>query len=213
MAWLTRPLSRRWIEIQAHRGNPMTHTKHDMAKRWIILRTSGRCTLPLAASLKRDGYDVWTPVHVRRVRLPRHNVRRVIMEPLLKGFVFAASGQMGELALLSHTLSRHAKFSVVREFGEIAEVADRQLDGLRWIEGRVNVAAKKTEQAIPIGVEVKVGSGLFGGMTGVVRRSKRGLTLVCFNDRYSAEIPTSLLKIDGAYGLESAIGGIAALAA
>lgn len=172
---------------------------------WLILRVASRHTMSLAKSLSQDGYDVWTPIQVQRVRVPRVNARRIVTEPLLKGFVFARCAHKADLARMSHVPGRYASFTVVQEFGEIAEIRDHELDGLRWIEGRVNVTAKKTDRTIPEGVKVKVGSGLFGGMTGVVRRSKRGLTLVCFNDRYSAEIPTSLLATDGSYALSTAL--------
>jgi transcription antitermination factor NusG len=180
---------------------------------WCILRCGDAKTLNLAASLDAEGFSVWVPIEIRRVRVPRMNARVIVREPLLKGFIFADYGQRHDLLRLSERPGRHAGFSVIREFGKVAPVDDDKLDGLRWIEGRVNVAAKKTERSIPDGVTVRVSSGIFSGMTGVVRRSKRGLTLVCFNDRYSAEIPTSLLQTNAVDRFQSATGGPAALAA
>lgn len=177
---------------------------------WCILRCSGRSTLTLADSLSREGFTTWAPVAVRRVRVPRMNARRIVTEPLMKEYVFADYERRHELLALSDRSRRHADFSVVRDpfkFGlidDVAKILDCALDGLRWIEARENVPTAKAERVIPEGVSVRVSSGLFSGMTGTVRRSKRGLTLVCFNDRYSAEIPTSLLSADDAYRLQAA---------
>jgi predicted RNA-binding protein associated with RNAse of E/G family len=184
------------------------------AGQWCILRTAARNTLGLAESLAAQNFEVWTPIETRRVRVPRMNARRIVKDALLKGFVFASHDQRYDLMEIAEERGRHARFSFIREANdEIARILDSELDGLRWIEARVNVSAKKIQHTIPEGVTVRVSTGLFSGMTGVVRRSKRGLTLVCFNDRYSAEIPTSLLEQSSSYRFQSATGGPAALAA
>lgn len=177
---------------------------------WCILRTAGRSTLPLAESLARSGFEVWTPRLSHRIRVPRCNVRRVVVEPLLKGFVFAAYRQRHDLCALANGRERHARFKIMTgESGAFSGICDRELEGLRWIEAKLNVATKAVQRTIPVGVTVRVSTGLFSGMTGVVKRSKRGLTMVCFNDRYATEIPTSILEEDVPSKTESAIRGLA----
>lgn len=181
---------------------------------WLILRTSGRTTLPLAQSLAASGFEVWTPVFTQRFRVPRANARRVVTSALLKGFVFGSYKHRHDLLEIANGRGCHARFSIMADdSGGVASIPDRELDGLRWIEAKTNVTAKKAHRTIPQGVAVRVSTGLFSGMVGVVRRCKRGITLVCFNDRYSVEIPTSLLEEDRAYRLQSATGGPVALAA
>lgn len=181
---------------------------------WCILRTSPSKTLRLAETLAADGFTTWAPLEVRRVRVPRMNARRIVKEALLKGFVFADYDQRHGLLAILEDRTRHDSYSFIHDAeGEVAKVQDRELDGLRWIEARSSVTAKVVQRTIPEGVNVRVSTGLFSGMTGVVRRSKRGTTLVCFNDRYSAEIPTSLLDEDVRHRFQSTAGGPAALAA
>jgi transcription antitermination factor NusG len=170
---------------------------------WCVLRTSSRHTIQLAETLAEDGYDVWTPIETRMIRIPRKNVKREVRLPIMPSYVFARAHQLIDLMLLSDMPSKprqrgigaHADFSVMRAFRQIPLVPDTHLAELRRIEIRRTPRKKAEKRFIP-GVIVKVGGGSFGGMVGKVERSDTGYTLVCFNDRYSVKIPTLLLKED-----------------
>jgi transcription antitermination factor NusG len=172
------------------------------ADTWCILRCRGAATLRLAESLTDDGLEAWSPRETRKIRIPRMNVRRDVVLPLLPSYVFAKASQLVELLQLSampikprrgaQSEASHADFSVMHCFGKLPLVADTDLNGLRSLEAKLT-PRKKAEHSFPEGAEVKVESGSFGGMVGCVKRSDRGQTLVCFNEKYTVKISTSLL--------------------
>lgn len=173
---------------------------------WIILRTASRSTLPLAKSLAEDGFDVWTPVETGVFNVPRANVKRTISRAMLPSYVFARAGHLYNLLQLASLPSRrgpglrrpaHESFSVMRCSDHIPLIADASLNALRKIEAR-RTPRQMAEEPLPVGciVRVKAGSAGFEGMIGKVESGDRGTTLVCFNRRYTVEIPTSLLSVD-----------------
>jgi hypothetical protein len=109
------------------------------ADRWIILRTTGAKTLPLARSLREAGFDVWTPERVmRRVRaharlLPGGKRPTIDVDaPIMPTLVFARAVHLGELAIASvAAVSPHPSFSIFRHAGRVPLVGDAQIDGLR----------------------------------------------------------------------------------
>jgi hypothetical protein len=174
---------------------------------WCILRTSGRHTLGLAASLAVDGYDVWTPVETKRVRIPRVNVKRDIRIPIMPSYVFARGAHLVDLLQLAAMPVKprrgagcmdpaHAGFSVLHAFGRIPMVADRHLTELRKIEAR-RTPIKRAAFSFPENASAKVNGGVFGGLIGVVVRSTPLATVLRFHGSFPVEIPTSLLELDG----------------
>jgi transcription antitermination factor NusG len=150
----------------------------------------------LAEALLADGFDVWTPIETRMVRVPRKNVKREVRLPIMPSYVFANSAHLVDLMLMEKAGISRTDFSVMRAFGQIPMVPDAHLNALRRIEAKRTPRRKAKSNFIP-GVIVKVGGGSFGGMTGRVERSDEGYTLVCFNERYSVKVPTLLLQAEG----------------
>lgn len=109
--------------------------------RWLILRTSGGQTLPLAASLRAAGFDVWTPSRTLRRFVPAKTPTGLRMietdAPILPTFVFAREQQLATLAIAAGTEpSPHPAFSVFRHAGRVPLVGDREIEGLRAEEAR-----------------------------------------------------------------------------
>jgi transcription antitermination factor NusG len=160
----------------------------------------------LAASLAKDGYNVWTPIEHRTIRIPRANIRRPITLPIMPSYVFARVQHLVDLLELANMPVKprrgaglrepaHANFSVLHWHDKIPLVADRDLEQLRKIEAK-RTPARKADRAFSRDATVKVDGGSFGGMVGIVERSDRGQTLVCFNERYTVKIATCLLNLD-----------------
>lgn len=165
-------------------------------RKWCVLRTSARSTMRLATSLDKDGFSVWTPIEHRRIRIPRANVRREVTLPMMPSYVFAdAEHLLDLLAITKLETSAHPSFSVMKRFDQIPVIADHDLEGLRTLE-RKRTPIRKARQALPLGAEVKIESGSFGGMKGTVERSDHMNTLVCFGDNFVVKIATSLLLAD-----------------
>jgi transcription antitermination factor NusG len=170
---------------------------------WCVLRCQGRSTLRLADSLAKDGYEVWSPRETRKIRIPRMNVRREVILPLLPSYVFAKAHHLVDLLGIAQMPAKprplgdksepaHADFSVMHCFGKLPLIADRDLNGLRMLEVKLT-PRKKADWSFKPGTEVKVEGGSFGGMIGNVQRSDNAHTLVCFSDKYMVKISTSLL--------------------
>ncbi len=175
-----------------------------MGQRWCILRCAGRSTLPLAASLAEDGFEVWTPVETRIVRIPRANVRREVRRPIMAGFVFACARHLWTLVELADmpVKSRrgvglrkpaHHDFSLFHDLGDFGFVRDGELQSLRMAEHRAVPLAKL--KAYARGATVP-GRGAFEGLAGIVEGSRGKFTLVCFNGDTVVKIPTFILRAD-----------------
>lgn len=165
---------------------------------WCILRTSSRHTIPLSEALADDGFEVWTPIETRVIRVPRNNVKREIRLPIMPSYVFARAHHLIDLFQRAE-LPIAPRFSVMHAFGDqIPMVRDQHLLKLRELEIK-KTPKRKAERTFDPGVIVRVGEGggSFSGMTGAVRKSDKGYTLVCFNDRYTIKINTLLLSADG----------------
>lgn len=184
----------------------------DEAIGWFILRTAGRDTLPLAASLAEDGFEAWTPARKLAVRVPRMNVRREVRLPMLPSFVFVRTRHLHDILMLAkmpvkprrlpafkerHSRPAHRSFSVFRYLDQIPMIADADLDPLR--EKEMEVAPKREAPRFDRGARVKVKSGAFEGLKGRVERCKAGYALVIFTDwNRPVKMPASLLREDEA---------------
>ena len=181
---------------------------------WCILRTSGNKTIRLAEGLREDGFDAWTPIETRSIRIPRANVRRVAILPIMPSYVFARVGgliDLLELAAMPVKPRRQANqpalpgFTVLHVHDKIPLIADGHLDGLRAIEHK-RTPRRKAVQALKAGQRVGIDGGSFSGMKGVVERSDVDHTLVCFNGKLLVKISTSLFAPDELGGLSAYMG-------
>jgi hypothetical protein len=173
---------------------------------WCILRTSGRYTLPLAASLRKAGFEAWTPSYVQQRRLPRAKARAERPMPLLPTFVFAKARHVPDLVLLADDPTKdHEGFSVFRYLGRIPLIADVELEALRTEENRA--APKQKQRVYREGEAVKLSQGSFAGLPGVVQDGgDRRYTFVAFGGTMRVKISTFLLRSDEAYRLQPATG-------
>ncbi len=169
---------------------------------WCILRTAGSKTLKLAETLREDGYEAWSPAETRSIRIPRANVRRKVVLPIMPTYVFARAYHLHdllELAAMPVKPRRHANqpahpsFSVLHIHDKIPLVSDGSLEGLRHIEFK-RTPRKKALAALKPGQEVAIEGGSFGGLKGKVERSDTAHTLVSFSDTFSVKINTCLFE-------------------
>jgi transcription antitermination factor NusG len=164
---------------------------------WCVLRTSGKNTLRLAKSLADVGLFVWTPIEERMIRVPRANVRRPVVLPIMPSYVFARAEHLIDILQLIDRKKRlesdHPDFSLMRLGERIPIIDDRLLEGLRTIEQKR--APRKKAIKLPVGLQVKVGQagGSFAGMHGRVEQSGDSYTMVCFDNRITVKISTYLL--------------------
>jgi transcription antitermination factor NusG len=181
--------------------------------RWCILRTTGPRTLPLARSLAESGIEVWTPVQTMSRRRPRSKMKVEREVPIAPTFVFAHARHIAELAAIRMMPANpHPGFSIFHHAGRVPLVNESEITGMRAAEDGFRVAAKKSKakrNAFTTGQEVRVPSGPFAGMTGVVEDGDGKLTLVCFGAAFKVRIGSWLLEGDSV-GSALALTGIAA---
>lgn len=185
------------------------------SKRWCILRTSARSTIALTEALERDGYDVWTPMHVieRRIRTRRAKVESI--HPIMASFVFADAAIVGDLfRLAADPTTNHPSFSVFHFGDRIPIISDISLAKLREVEEEAVTRqedrarrrrieqdrdarrlARKNVEPLPVGQAVRIAEGPFGGMTGIIERSNGRKTILVFDGR-QVEVETFLLRSD-----------------
>lgn len=149
---------------------------------WIILRTSGRNTIPLTEQLVEAGHEAWTPTKL--IRKPRSPVKRRI--PMLPSFVFARASELHALIAWSKSWDNpFPDFSVWTYCGRIPSVSDAALEGLRKSELR---AVPKDELVkLPIGSEV-AGKGAMAGMYGRVTEDRGKMAVVEFSPTFRVQI-------------------------
>jgi transcription antitermination factor NusG len=157
----------------------------------------------LAESLARDGFEVWTPIETRNVRIPKANIRREVRQAIMPSYVFARVKHLVDLLELAampvkprrgagRLEAAHASFSVMHCRDRIPVVADRHLSELRRIEAK-RTPIKRASYCFPKDAVTRVREGAFTGLVGVVVRSTPAKTVLRFTGGFPVEIPTSLL--------------------
>ena len=175
------------------------------AERWCILRTSARNTVQLVDELESDGFDVWTPIEIEEKRVGKSRDRLERCQALMPSFVFGAERDVSNLLRLSaNPLKRCSEFSVYHARDRVPLIADRNLGPLRDREAsgmlqrdRVKrEVLRRKAQSLPIGHMVNMPDGAFGGLSGVVMRSRGPKTTVSLNGQMEIEVDTFLLLSD-----------------
>jgi hypothetical protein len=160
---------------------------------WCILRTGGSRTIPLADSLGKSGFDVWTPREIIRKRLPRRKAKDEYTIPIMATFVFANAKHLAELTSLSHSWRNpHPDFSVQRYNDRYPIIADDELRPLRMAERKATPL--EHVKTFDPGERIRLTEGSFAGLTGVVQTSDGRHTMICFPN-FSIPIKISTLLL------------------
>ena len=148
-----------------------------MADTWIILRCSTANTLPLAKTLARAGFDVWTPIEQKTKRVPRANVKRVIDYAMLPSYLFVRANHLLDMMQLANSPTReHRDFRVFHYLGGIPMIADETLAPLRLLERKSKVKDETTR--LKAGDAVRLADGGFAGMSGVIESAGTNYAMV-----------------------------------
>lgn len=118
-------------------------------------------------------------------------------------YVFARASQLPELRrALSLPINPFPAFSVFKYYGRIPLVSDRDIACLRAAEQqdsdrRERAARREFRRVIPVGESVRIGSGGFAGMSGLVEGGDGKFALVAFGGGLRVKIATFLLESNG----------------
>ena len=177
---------------------------------WCILRTNGRRTLALAASLNRAGIEAWTPQEVRKRRLPRSRSFREYDEAIVPSFVFVRSSCLADvLRALAQPINEHPPFSVFQFAGRAPVIADGEMADLREREdharGAYLAAQERARQAelrairksirpdVAVGSAVQLNGGAYAGLRGVVEKVNGGDAIVRISPTFAPKVASWLL--------------------
>ncbi|MBW6524434.1 hypothetical protein KZ810_13075 [Sphingomonas sp. RHCKR47] len=159
-------------------------------------------TLKVVTSLRDAGIEIWTPVVERQRRAPRSKKKAegTVPHPIAPTFAFARAVHIEELrAIRRDPLSPHPDFSLLQHRGEVVQIRDSDLAGLRVsqeVEQRKAGSIRKDRaQPLDVGAEVKMTDGPFTSMSGVVVSSDGRRTFLNFGGMLGrVEIATSNLS-------------------
>ena len=130
----------------------------------------------LASALRIAGIDAWSPVEAVTKRVPRANIKRRIVLPLMPSYVFADARCLIELIELAEAEHKpQPDFRLFRSAGRIPLIADTNLEGLRTIEQKRTVSERP---AFTKGERVKLLDAGFLGLTGTVESAKGQYVMV-----------------------------------
>jgi transcription elongation factor/antiterminator RfaH len=138
--------------------------------KWYALYTNSRHEKKIAQLLRNRHVNCYLPLY-RSVRRWRDR-RREIDLPLFPGYVFVQMPLRSRL----QALTVPGVVRIVTFDGKPAAVADSEIDALR--QGLSRVASVKPHPYLKVGKRVRVRSGPFAGMHGILVRRKHTYRLV-----------------------------------
>lgn len=160
----------------------------DTSQLWCILRTTAGSTVPLLRSLSSIGYEVWTPVHVYRRRMPRTKAKVEREEAMMPTYLFARADRIADLVELSVLpVKDHRDFRLFQHQNRYPLIADKSLADLRTAERKLQVVEKTRPDFNP-GDRVKLTEGGFAGMSGTVESVHGKFASVAFPNYFGNSI-------------------------
>lgn len=180
----------------------------DQGGSWCILRTNGRRTLKLAASLTAAGIEAWSPCKTVKRRLARG--RRIAAtgfreqdEPIVPSFVFARAEYLPDLLrILGLPNNPHPDFSIFQMGGRAPIIADREVRYLHDAEERARRARLREQRPdLAVGTTIRPNEGAFAGLEGVVEFVKGGRARVCFGGHFRVQVETWQIVDDAVHGV------------
>lgn len=156
--------------------------------RWVILRTSGGRTIPLARSLVKIGIEAWAPTMQLRKRRPRSTKFQEVTLAMMPTFVFAPEADLGRLLAIVHApVSDHPPFTVFQHGTGFPTIRDAALQPLRHAEAKLQEAweaaakpsrRKSAARRYVMGQLVRVDKAAFAGLTGEITSIRKNGDLV-----------------------------------
>jgi hypothetical protein len=173
---------------------PTDLTEHHWSGDWFVLRCSNRHTLPLVASLGKEGLRSWTPIWFRKRRYPRSSKTRDVLLPCLPSFVFLPEPDLVR-AQTAAEFVQVPSFSVMAGHDGRVRLKDHHLDGLR----KASTLTPRATNPIPFpkeGRAMKITSGPFQGLHCIVlgRSQRHSLVRVEGGKLPPIKVPPFLLE-------------------
>lgn len=133
---------------------------------WIAVRCSGGKTNELAWSLSNYEIDAWTPFVIYNRRIPRKNIRKKVVVPLMPSYVFLPMDSLARAELIRDKMMC-PQFKPMKFMDRFATFNVRHLDHLKSISNKTKMESIRVNFP-KVGTVVKIKVGAFEGLRAVV---------------------------------------------
>lgn len=174
-------------------GNPC---KDCCEKKWFALYTKPRHEFKAEEQLSEAGIDYYLPSIIREKQWSDR--KKKIREPLIRGYIFICASEKDRL----NALQKDAVVSCIAFDGRAAVIPDWQIQNLKKmlsINGDFEIMNK-----IAAGTKVKIISGPFEGVIGMVNDTPSGKTISITIDLLNRSV-TALLPTDSIVQIQETI--------
>lgn len=163
------------------------------ANHYFIVRCAGQSTILLAKELYQESVRAWTPLWVRKIRVPRSKAHRKVISPLMPSFVFI-DGRDYESAVHLAKAFRVKRFTPLLVNGAIAVASLQELRNIDLSATYDESEAELTPKVFEVGESVLIEKGPFHGKTGVVLKiGGKYIQIELTESRIKLKIPPFLL--------------------
>lgn len=151
---------------------------------WFALYTKPRHEFKAAAQLEELAIEYYLPVQIKIKQWSDR--KKKISEPLIHGYIFIRANEKERLqALQLYSMVRCVTFN-----GKPASIPDWQIDNLKIMLASNNDIV--LSEKIPSGTKVKIISGPFEGVIGIVNETSAGRTLSITIDLLKRSVTATL---------------------
>ena len=139
----------------------------DGVETWVVVRCSGQKTFEQCEGLKLLGIKAWTPMWVRRKRLPRTKKTIRVSVPCLPSYVFADARSIEVLTKMKEGGKLPGQIMKTGQ-GNIIRIANQELEALRAISQSLDDQGALIPAKPLFGSALRIISGPFQGMVGKI---------------------------------------------
>ncbi len=158
-------------------------------KKWFALYTKPRNEFKAALQLEAENIDYYLPVITRLKQWSDR--KKKVTEPLLRGYIFVFADETERILSLQ-------QFSIIKcifDHGRPAVIPEWQIDNLKkFLNNESDVIV---HSGIVPGAKVKILSGPFAGIVGVIKQEAKGKTIAVNIDLLNRSILAQISKDTG----------------
>lgn len=129
---------------------------------WRVFYVKPRAEKKAAGELEEEGFEIFLPL--RKALRTWSDRKKIVEEPLFRGYLFARVDERDRLAILTHTnIVRCVTFG-----GKISQVTLEEIEQLKILQASPEALEAVTVGAFTEGTEVFVQNGPLAGVRGYV---------------------------------------------
>ena len=168
-------------------------------RRWAVGNVHTGQEINVASQITREGATVFCPIYTFKTkrRGPGRNEQREISKAVWPGYLLVDSTTITNEEKLRYIPDFH--YFLFYPTGHKKLISDAIVGGLRALEKSGALTPQDMETLmgrVPVGSEIRVGGGIFGGWRGIVGRVSENYARVEGGDfTFSVDLPMEILEI------------------